>query len=89
MTFLTSTPLLDIERSVQKLAQEAEVDISMPDNRDRLITMIHVEMDRWQESNRSHFLSEENRQIISSRIEANIAGYGPLQALLDDDSVGR
>ncbi len=83
----TTTPLLDIERSVQKVAQDGDLDISLIENRERLREIIFGETQRWQDSNRSHFLTEENRQLITSRIEANVAGYGPLQQLLADDSV--
>ncbi len=81
------TPLLSIERSVQSAARSEGVDISLPENRERLRALINGAIDEWQNANPARPLTTEAKRYIAQRAEADVAGYGPLQALLEDDTV--
>ncbi len=81
------TPLLSIERNVQSAARSEGVDISLAQNRERLRTLISGAIDEWQSANPARPLTSEARRYLAQRAEADVAGYGPLQALLEDDSV--
>ena len=83
----TPTPLLTIERSVQSAARSEGVDISLAENRERLRALIAGAIDAWQHDNPARPLTAEARHYLAQRAEADVAGYGPLQALLEDDSV--
>ena len=84
---MKSTPLLEIEKAVQRIAQELDLDLSNIANEKRLQDIIRNEVDSWQQSHHEHALSDDTKTFIESRISKNICGYGPLDSLLTDSSV--
>lgn len=83
----TQTPLQEIERSVQLIAHENDIDVTIVSNRPRLVGIINQEIDLWQQRNSHRPLTDDSKRHISGRIESNIVGYGPIDSLLADDSV--
>ena len=93
MSPLTATteesPLTLLERAVQERAKHSVLEIEGPDGHEQLRTMIAAEVQRWQNDHkrglRPHALGDPD--TIAHRVFSNIAGYGPLTVLLDDDDV--
>ena len=77
------TPLARIERTVQELAARAQVDVDTPDGRQELRRLIDETVAHWG-GGRSG-LGDPDR--VAERAFRNLAGYGPLEALLADDDV--
>ncbi|HKY16771.1 MAG TPA: ATPase, T2SS/T4P/T4SS family [Microthrixaceae bacterium] len=82
-------PLVAIERLVQQQASSLPADLE-PDEHDReLRTLIEAEIDRWQADSRRGLRPFEvaDPETLGSRVFRNIARFGPLTSLLDDDDV--
>ena len=83
------SPLAEIERNVQKRAKELSLDMAGGDGRARLRSMIDDEVARWsadyKRGLRTFDLSDP--AMVVERAYRNLAGYGPLEPLLDDDDV--
>lgn len=83
------SPLREIERAAQDRAKVADLDMSAPDAVERLRAMVVEEVAEW----RSQFRRGQRLQDIADpdgaveRAMRNLAGYGPLQPLLDDPDV--
>ncbi len=85
----SSPPLLDIERAVQARANEVSLDMSSADGDRALRALIDDEIARWtvdfKRGLRHHELAAP--EVMAERAFRNLAGYGPLAPLLDDDDV--
>ena len=83
------SPLVEIERAVQERAKAISLDMANPSGIDRLRTLIEDEVRRWSDDHkrglRPFDLPEPD--VVVERAHRNLAGYGPLQPLLDDDNV--
>jgi pilus assembly protein CpaF len=81
-------PLEAIERSVQERAKDISLEMT-GDGRDKLRALIADEVARWSLDHRrglrAYDLSEPD--LVADRAFRNLAGYGPLEPLLDDDDV--
>ncbi|MGI9623145.1 MAG: CpaF family protein [Acidimicrobiales bacterium] len=81
-------PLLEIERNVQKLGKE--MNLNLADNEiESLRSLIDREISRWNEDHKRGlrpFALADDAQI-AKRALRNLAGYGPLAELLEDDDV--
>ena len=83
------TPLAEIERNVQARAKQIALDLSVADSDDRLRGLIHDEVTRWSDDFRRGLRPFElaDAELVAERAFRNLAGYGPLGPLLDDDDV--
>jgi pilus assembly protein CpaF len=85
----TPPPLVEIERRVQERAKSALIDAADPDGQQRVRSLVDEEVRRWSEDFkrglRPFDLSDPD--TVARRAERNLLGYGPLEALLDDDDV--
>jgi pilus assembly protein CpaF len=83
------SPLVEIERAVQERAKEIDIDLRAAGDVDKLRALIDDEIDRWNEEHRRGrrpaAILEPPR--IAERALRNLTGYGPLEALLQDDDV--
>ena len=86
---MSVTPLLDVERSVQARAKDAELDLASSDGHSRLRSFIDEELRRWDDDVR-HGRQEipiTNPDAVARRAWRNLVEYGPLTELLDDPDV--
>jgi len=83
------TPLQEIERAARVRADAAALDMNDPDAAERLRAIIAEEVARWNDDQRrgrhSHRFPDEH--AIVTRAFRNLAGFGPLEPLLDDPDV--
>lgn len=83
------SPLQEIERAVQARAKAISLDLTEQDGPARLRELVEEEVSRWSEEHqrgaRPFGISEP--EVLKDRAIRNIAGYGPLQPLLDDPDV--
>ena len=83
------SPLAIIEELVQDRAKAVGLETGNSEGRTRLRIMVTEEIDRWrlgfQQGLRPHDLSEAD--VLAERAMRNLVGYGPLEALLEDDDV--
>jgi pilus assembly protein CpaF len=81
-------PLEQIERAVQERAKDISLEMSGP-GKDKLRALIADEVARWSLDHRRglrpYDLSDPD--LVAERAYRNLAGYGPLEPLLDDDDV--
>ncbi|MDP8992987.1 MAG: Flp pilus assembly complex ATPase component TadA [Actinomycetota bacterium] len=89
MTETWASPLVEVERAVQQRAKDISLDMATPDGRAALRRLIDEEVSRW-----SHDYKRSLRAFdladpagVAERAERNLAGYGPLTPLLEDDDV--
>ena len=89
MTETWASPLVEVERAVQQRAKDISLDMASPDGRAALRRLIDEEVSRW-----SHDYKRSLRAFdladpagVAERAERNLAGYGPLTPLLEDDDV--
>jgi len=84
-----ASPLQEIERAVQDRAEARALDLRNGAGSTQLRALIADEVRRWNEDHkrglRPFDLPEPER--VAERAFRNLAGYGPLQPLLDDDNV--
>ncbi|HZN13754.1 MAG TPA: ATPase, T2SS/T4P/T4SS family [Acidimicrobiales bacterium] len=89
MTDAWVSPLVEIERAVQHRAKEVDLDITSLDGLDKLRLLIDDAIERWDEEHRRgrrpSAIVEPGR--LAERALRNLAGYGPLEPLLNDDDV--
>jgi pilus assembly protein CpaF len=82
-------PLVQIERAVLDRAKERGLDIDAPSGRADLEQLIRTELDLWriqfERGERSLAVGDPEAAFV--RALRNLAGYGPLEPLLDDDDV--
>lgn len=83
------SPLAAIEEAVQLHAKDLQLDVGEPDADAQLRVIIQSEIDRWSadfsRGLRPFDLTDPN--LVAERAFRNLAGYGPLAPLLDDDDV--
>jgi pilus assembly protein CpaF len=83
------SPLVEIERAVQRRAKEVDLDLGSSDGLEKLRLLIDDEIERWDEEHRrgrrATSIAEPAR--VAERALRNLAGYGPLEPLLADDDV--
>ncbi len=83
------SPLREIERAVQERAKSAGLDMAEPDAIEKLRALLVDEVSDW----RAQFRRGQRLQDVADpegaveRALRNLAGYGPLQPLLDDPDV--
>lgn len=84
-----TSPLVEIERLVQKRAKSTSIDMSSPDASQHLRALIDLEIKQWKEDHRRGVRDVElsDPDLIATRALKNIAGYGPLETLLEDENV--
>ena len=83
------SPLLEIERAVQERAKQVSLDMAEASGAAKLRALIDEEVARWSEDfkrgTRGFDLSDP--RLVAERAFRNLAGYGPLTPLLEDDDV--
>ena len=89
MTTTHDTPLQAIESLVQSRAASLSLDVDSPDGSDRLRELIDAAIGEWadehQRGRRPIELSDPDG--VAARAFRNLASYGPLTSLLEDDDV--
>ncbi len=82
-------PLVEIERAVQARAKEVALDVASVEGEAQLRALIEHEVDRWDDEFRRGLRSFAlpNPQVVAERAFRNLARYGPLTPLLEDDDV--
>ena len=85
----TPLPLAEIERAVQEQAKRISLEVSAPDGERRLRQLIDDEVTRWaDEHRRGHrAFALPDPAAVAERAFRNLARYGPLTSLLEDDDV--
>jgi pilus assembly protein CpaF len=82
-------PLVEIERGVQARAKELALDLGATDGQEKLRALVADEVARWsfdyRRGRRPHDLADPSG--VAERAFRNLAGYGPLEPLLEDDEV--
>ena len=84
-----ASPLQEVEREVQRRANDLALDVDEPAGERALRELIDHEVRAWDQDHRRgvrpHALSDP--EGVASRAFCNLARYGPLTELLDDDDV--
>src|SRR5437016_945272 len=83
------SPLLEVERAVQERAKSISLDPTTDGGPDRLRSLIHDEVTRWSEDYKRGLREFDiaDPAMLAERAFRNLAGYGPLEPLLEDDDV--
>lgn len=86
---MATSPLQEIEHHVQRRANDLALDIDHEEGREALRRLVAEEIEAWQDAHRRgarpHPLADP--EGVADRAYRNLAGYGPLTELLDDDDV--
>jgi pilus assembly protein CpaF len=84
-----TTPLEEIERAVQARAKDIVLDMATAEAGNRLRSLIDDELVRWSDDFRRgrRDFDIADPDVVAERAFRNLAGYGPLEPLLDDDDV--
>jgi len=82
-------PLVEIERRVQEQAKHQVVDLDTDDGRDFLRELVRREITQWNEDHKRGLrpMALVDVSHLAERAYRNLAEYGPLSTLLDDDDV--
>lgn len=83
------SPLAEIERAVQDEAKELALDVRGAAGAAELRRLIAAQVRRWNDDHRRgrRPFPLVDEDLVTERAFRNLAGYGPLQPLLDDDDV--
>lgn len=83
------SPLEEIEQTVQERAADISLEMGSEDGADKLRALIAEEVARWSLDHRRGLRPYDLAQpdVVAERAFRNLAGYGPLQPLLDDADV--
>lgn len=83
------SPLVLIERLVQDQAKAIQLDVEGPAGEAHLHQLILNEVDRWQTDHKRGIrpFALVDPDLVADRAFRNLARYGPLSPLLDDDDV--
>jgi pilus assembly protein CpaF len=83
------SPLAEIEHAAQERAKHVSLDMSREDGAPKLRALIDDEVARWADDyKRGHRdFDLADPALVAERAFRNLAGYGPLEALLADDDV--
>ncbi len=86
---MTLSPLLEVERAVQERAKAVSLDMASPEAAARLRDLVDEEVARWSDDYKRGLRRFDiaDQALVAERAYRNVAGYGPLQPLLDDDDV--
>ena len=89
MTGTWLSPLVEVERAVQQRAKDISLDMASSDGRKALRRLIDEEVARWSEDYKRSLRAFDLADPlgVAERAERNLAGYGPLTPLLEDDDV--
>ena len=91
MTALESwvSPLAEIERAVQERAKATSLDVAANGGRHQLRALISDEVARWSEDYKRGLRDFDlaDPATVAERAFRNLAGYGSLEPLLEDDDV--
>jgi pilus assembly protein CpaF len=89
MTRREMTPLEEIEQAVQARAKRLTIDIEGDAGRRNLRQLVDEEIARWQLDHRrgARPFDLADPELVAERALRNLAGYGPLGPLLEDDDV--
>ena len=81
-------PLEQIERAVQERAKDISLEMAGP-GKDKLRALIADEVARWSLDHRRGLRPYDlaDPDLVAERAYRNLAGYGPLEPLLDDEDV--
>jgi pilus assembly protein CpaF len=84
-----TSPLAEIERAVQERAKLVSLDLADEGGTDRLLALIDSEVVGWSEAHKRGLRPFDlaTPELVVERVYRNLAGYGPLEPLLDDDDV--
>ncbi len=85
----TASPLQQIEHQVQQRATSAAIDVDAPDGGHRLELLIGEVIAEWLDEHRRGQRTDgiSDPDAVASRAFRNLARYGPLTELLEDDDV--
>jgi len=83
------SPLREIEREVQQRAKDRAIDVGTPPGREAIATLVHEAIARWNIDHQRGLraVAIADPAALSDRLLRNVAGYGPLDPLLQDDDV--
>ena len=86
---MSTSPLQEVERRVQLRAKEIALDMADEKGRAELRALIDDEVARWAVDFKRGLRAFDlvDPDAVSERAYRNLAGYGPLEALLADDDV--
>ncbi len=86
---MSASPRSIIERNVQDAAKRIALDLDQPDAERELRRLIDDEIERWQHDHRRGIrdVAISSPSQVAERTFDDIARYGPLTTLLDDDDV--
>jgi len=84
-----TTPLVEIEQRAQTRAKELSLDLRTEESREEMRSIIRHEIDTWRSDFRrgSRPFDLPHPDVVAARAFRNIAGYGPLEPLLNDPDV--
>ncbi len=85
----TPSPLAEIERAVQERAKDISLEMSAPGGEAKLRALIETEVERWSDDYRRgrRAFDLADPPMVVERAFRNLARYGPLTPLLEDDDV--
>ena len=83
------SPLQEVERRVQFRAKEIALDMADEKGRAELRAIVDDEVALWSSDFKRGLRAFDliDREVVAERAYRNLAGYGPLEPLLDDDDV--
>jgi pilus assembly protein CpaF len=83
------SPLWEVERAVQARAKQLDLDVSSESGSRTLLSLIEDEIAQWSRDYESGVRSFDIAEpaVLAERAYRNMAGYGPLQPLLEDPDV--
>jgi len=86
---MTTTPLLEVEQSVQRRAKAASLDLSGAEGHEQLRSFIAEELHQWENDVRHgrQRTPITNPQAVAQRAWRNLVEYGPLTELMNDPDV--
>ena len=86
---LTASPLVEIERNVQRRAKDRNLDVAGGDGIGILRDLIDLEIAAWSQQYKRGLRPYDltDPELVADRAFRNLAGYGPLAPLLADDDV--
>src|SRR5262245_10420436 len=89
MAGAAASPLVEIEHAVQERAKDVSLEMAAPGGELKLRALIMDEVARWNDDHRRgrRAFALPDPDGVAERAFRNLARYGPLTPLLDDDDV--
>jgi pilus assembly protein CpaF len=83
------SPLVEVERRVQERAKDRALDLSTPEGAHALRALLDEQIARWNDDHKRGLrpFALVDTSHLADRAYRNLAGYGPLTDLLEDDDV--